>query len=273
MHETWTSPRLLIDGDIEAYKAAAAVQLNIEWEEGLTTVLANLDDARDIMDTSIREHRERLGVEEVVICLSDTRNFRKVAVWDGYKANRKDVVRPVLLADCVRHLRAAYPWARSPWLEADDVMAGFAHRHPDSVIVSIDKDMKSVACRLFNPNRPDDGAVTISDSFAYWNHMLQTLAGDSSDGYSGCPGIGPKKAEAALLAALAPGETPHRFKETTKGTLWKTVLSLFEARWKDTTIPFADAALRMARLAKIVTGPAPLGTGPNLWEPPAEPSS
>jgi len=67
---------------------------------------------------------------------------------------------------------------------------------------------------------------------AKW-HLIQTLAGDQTDGYSGVPGIGIKRAVAL-------------FEED--GYTWKTVVKAFED--KDLT---EDDALMNARLARILT--------------------
>jgi DNA polymerase-1 len=40
--------------------------------------------------------------------------------------------------------------------------------------------------------------MTISEAQADYYHMFQTLVGDTSDGYKGCPGVGKVKAEALL---------------------------------------------------------------------------
>ena len=46
--------------------------------------------------------------------------------------------------------------------------------------------------------RKDEGVFEVTQEQADYNHLLQTLTGDSVDGYSGCPGIGPKRAEKIL---------------------------------------------------------------------------
>ena len=67
---------------------------------------------------------------------------------------------------------------------------------------------------------------------AKW-HLIQSLAGDQTDGYGGVPGIGIKRAEAL-------------FKD--KGYTWKAVVEAFTE--KDLS---EEEALVNARLAKILT--------------------
>ena len=77
-----------------------------------------------------------------------------------------------------------------------------------------------------------EGVVTINKEDGDRWHLIQTMAGDQTDGYSGVPGIGIKKA-AALL-------DQH-------GATWETVLTAFAE--KDLS---EEVALKNARLAKIL---------------------
>merc|ERR1712138_289724 len=58
-------------------------------------------------------------------------------------------------------------------------------------IVSPDKDMKQIPGKLYNL---EDTTYITHEEGARW-HLIQTLAGDQTDGYSGVPGIGVKRAE------------------------------------------------------------------------------
>ena len=79
-------------------------------------------------------------------------------------------------------------------LEADDVMGIMATEptQEDRVLVSIDKDMRTIPCTLSN-----DGSTTtqIPQRLADYNFMLQVLTGDKVDGYDGIDGVGIKTAE------------------------------------------------------------------------------
>ena len=87
---------------------------------------------------------------------------------------------------------------------------------------------------------PEDGAK--------W-HLIQTLAGDNTDGYSGVPGIGIKRAEQIFKL---------------KGYTWKAVVETFEE--KDMTEK--DAKIN-AQLARILTTDdyAHEKKAPILWTP------
>ena len=77
-----------------------------------------------------------------------------------------------------------------PTLEADDAMGIYATLYPDNVICSPDKDMRQIPGKLY-----DLANITLitPEEGKRW-HYIQTLAGDQTDGYSGVPGIGVKRA-------------------------------------------------------------------------------
>jgi 5'-3' exonuclease len=134
------------------------------------------------------------------VCLSDaTHKYFRHIIYPQYKANRKGSARPVGLGHAIKYLEDNYKIARRPGLEADDVMgilAGSEHI-TDPVIVSIDKDMMTVPGRVLNPNKMNR-AQKVSERSADRMMFYQALVGDSTDGYPGAKGIGPKKAEKAL---------------------------------------------------------------------------
>jgi DNA polymerase-1 len=94
-------------------------------------------------------------------------------------------------------------WACSTWdsrstygLEADDVLgiAATSGEFNNFVLISPDKDMEQIPCRLYNLKEE----FTQTPEAAERKLWMQTLTGDSTDGYQGIPGIGPKKAEQIL---------------------------------------------------------------------------
>ena len=77
---------------------------------------------------------------------------------------------------------------------------GILATKPDNVgkciVVSNDKDLKTIPGELYRPT--SDERQTLTQEEADKNFLTQCLTGDSTDSYSGVPGIGPKKAEAIL---------------------------------------------------------------------------
>ena len=114
-------------------------------------------------------------------------------------------------------------------LEADDAMGIYATAHPGNIIVSPDKDMRQIPGKLYNLT---DTTTITAEEGAKW-HMIQTLAGDQTDGYSGVPGIGVKRAETLF---------------NKEGYSWSTIVKAFE----DKGLTENDALLN-ARLARILT--------------------
>jgi DNA polymerase-1 len=123
-----------------------------------------------------------------------------------------------------------WPSCRQATLEADDVM-GILGSTPDlkTVIVSDDKDMKTIPCRLYRPT--DDDLMDVSQEAADLNFYTQTLTGDSTDGYSGCPKVG------AVTAAKILGNRPD----------W----SLVENQFIKSGLT-REEAITQARLARIL---------------------
>ena len=126
-----------------------------------------------------------------------------------------------------------------PRLEADDVMGITAtdplHFHKP-IIVSIDKDLRSIPGRFFNLGKPDEGIQEISIEDADYWFMMQTLMGDATDGYPGCPKFGPATAAKALKGV------PKTIKD-----MWPVVVAAYEKAGFG-----EDYALLMARMARIL---------------------
>ena len=131
-------------------------------------------------------------------------------------------------------------------LEADDAMGIYATQHKGNIIVSPDKDMRQIPGKLYNLETTQD--ITAEEG-TQW-HYIQTLAGDQTDGYSGVPGIGVKRAETLF---------------NKEGYNWSTVVKAFEDKGLT-----EDDALLNARLARILTIDDYDTTRqePILWTPP-----
>lgn len=193
---------LLIDGDVLAYKCAAAVERPIKWDDGDTwTLHATESETFEAIESWLSFIMEKLEADKAVIALSDSYNFR-LDIYPLYKSNRNDKRKPLTLRPAREYLIEKHGAKLKPNLEGDDVL-GILATHPtlikgEKVIVSIDKDMKTIPGLLFNDGKPDDGIVEVNPSTAAHWHMMQTLMGDATDGYPGCPQVGPVKATKIL---------------------------------------------------------------------------
>lgn len=235
---------LLLDSDIIAYKFAASNQMTFDWDsDGDTVTHVNpIEDAMSEVNSYIEDLAELLEGKRLIVCLScsSADNWRKT-VLPTYKANRANVVHPVLLSAVKNKMREQYETAEYANLEADDVM-GILSTHPtlipgNKVIVSEDKDMKTIPGLLYNP-RSSLSVSYISEQEADYRHLYQTLVGDPTDFYKGCPGIGEVKAKKLLLTEDS--------KYLDVSTMWRNVVKAFEAKGLT-----EDDALVQARVARI----------------------
>jgi DNA polymerase-1 len=235
--------KLLIDGDIILYKAASSAEEVIDWGNDWWTLHGDMATARQIFDTEIQKLRERLGCSKVVIALSDPKaNWRK-SVLPTYKSNRKGNRKPVVFVPLREYSKEKYDCVSFPTLEADDVLGLLSDS--SCCIVSDDKDLKTIPGSLYIPHT--DELLEISDKEASRYHLVQTLTGDSTDGYGGCPGIGPVKADRVLE----------------EGT-WNEVVKAYERSGL-----CEEIALTQARVARILRGQEynQKTQEVNLWEP------
>lgn len=190
-------PTLLIDADYFFYRAASAAEEEHEYNSDLTFILGNFEEGKRIIKNELRLLRERFDTNDVLLAFTDTTNFRK-EIDPTYKGNR------VKRKPC-GYLRlknwgiASYKSLVKPGLEADDVLGILATNGSldNFVLVSPDKDLEQIPCRIYNlkaefTQTPEDAVRRLYE---------QTLTGDATDGYSGCRGVGPKKATQLLQKA------------------------------------------------------------------------
>jgi DNA polymerase-1 len=229
---------ILLDSDIVAFQFSSTAQQSFNFgDTGVCQSVEELSDVTPKVHDWITSLMEKLHADEIIVCLSvpSEEGWRK-QVLPSYKGNRKDLVRPILLQQVKDYLATEYPSYIRPTLEADDVM-GVLSTHPTivkgtKIIVSEDKDMKTIPGLLFNP-RKHNKPQYIPEPLADFYHMYQTLTGDTTDGYKGCPGMGPVKTERLL-------------NDTERSDWWSAVVSAFKAKGLT-----EEDALVQARVARI----------------------
>ena len=220
--------KLLIDADFIVYKSCAAAETEIDWSDDTILVTSNFNDAYSATTRELVKLRDQFGsFTPLILFFSDTKNFRK-KIMPEYKGHRNRK-KPCGYRRVINKLKTEFEVIIYPELEADDAMGIYATKNPGNVIVSPDKDMKQIPGTVYNL---DETFTITKEAGAKW-HLIQALAGDQTDGYSGVPGIGVKRAETL-------------FKK--EGYSWETVVKAFES--KDLT---EEDALVNARLAKILT--------------------
>ena len=188
--------RLLFDADIIAFKAAAATEQPINWGDGIWTLHGYEQDVIDHAMSYMQGVSDKLDTQDVLLFLTGANNWRK-DILPSYKSNRKDTRKPLMLPFIRQFMVDNLGATIVDTFEADDLLGIEATSTDDCIIVSEDKDLKTIPAMVYNPQK-DDAPVLIPEFTAAWNHMFQTLTGDSTDGYSGCPKVGPVAAKKIL---------------------------------------------------------------------------
>jgi DNA polymerase-1 len=244
--------KLLIDGDIIAYRAAAAAETPINWGDGLWTLHAHEDDVMRKVDEGMQRLIDgasaTMELEKVAVAISHTNNFRK-EIADYYKANRKDTRKPMLLKFAKDYMYDEYDGIMHDNLEADDVLGLYATGKEEWGIWSLDKDLLSIpGYHYFD----EAGMWTeIDDETADRWFYKQALTGDMVDNYPGCPRVGDKTADKILDGSGKPWDL--------------VVAAYYKAGLSE------EVALEQARLARILrNGEYDYTTGEvTLWNPPS----
>lgn len=241
--DTVRTSKLLIDGDLILYRCSSATEHAVQWDFENWVLSANIQESKDLVAAAIADIRTTIEADHVVVCLSDRQNFR-MDVDPNYKSKRKDTRKPIVYPELRKWVEETYDVVTMPRLEADDVLGILATTpgNEDSVIASEDKDLQTIPCKLWRQGELK--TVTKQQADYFW--MLQTLTGDPTDGYKGCPGIGEKKAEAILK------NPPY----------WSDVVNAYRKAGLT-----EDDALMNARLARILRHEDFNDGKIQLWEP------
>jgi DNA polymerase-1 len=184
---------------------------------------------KDIVETL--EHK--LDADESVICLSDGKNWRK-RLLPTYKFARRSQPKPVLFQEMRSRITKEYHFKMYPYLEADDV-CGILMTGPNNgekVTVSIDKDFYAIPGSFYNLLKDEEVSITWEEADRF--HMRQTLVGDATDGFAGCPTIGKVRAD-RLLEHVDPEDW------------WDAVVAAYKKHGLD-----EERALMIARVARTL---------------------
>ena len=234
---------LLIDGDILAMRSAS-----VNKEDGP----AAWDHCRETMVWGMQELSPDEPCRAIVALSCRTRRYFRHDVFPDYKAGRPPP--PPALAYVKDAIYSECPCVEWAGMEADDVLGVMATgMDPEGCIIwADDKDMGTLPNVRWTRTGTAEGITHITPEQADRAWMMQTLTGDSVDGYPGIPRVGPVKAARIL------GEA--------KGldAMWRSVVNAYEHRGLT-----ADDALISARLARILRhGDLDLSTlTPTLWRP------
>ncbi len=240
--------RIVIDAEPYLFEGACAGEVEHEFLPGVWMYFCNHNVAISYLEEIIAWARAQVPGAEPVLAFGVRDSFR-YEVWPDYKGDRRAQRRPAGLRKLYEGVKDSWPWIAHPKLEADDVV-GITALYGRDLILSKDKDMRT----LPGLHLTSEGVAQVSQLEADRNFFIQVLAGDATDGYPGCPGIGLKRA-ATLLEPC-----------TTNEAMWEVVLGAYKKAGLQ-----LDHALTMARCARILRpGEYDLEQEqPILWNPPA----
>ena len=248
--------KLLIDTELFLFRAAAASEYEAEWAPDEWTYLCRHGDAKATFQGTVGELMDMAPDHQPVMVFGGRASFR-YAIYPAYKSNRKGMRRPAgyrALTEWVKGTAKGRGWEvlSLPEVEGDDAL-GLASDFGD-IIASDDKDMLTIPGTLIRNGE----ILEITGDQADRNFFQQTLTGDTSDGYPGCPGIGAVKAERLLDRCRTPAE------------MWGACLQAFRKAEKSEAF-----ALQMARCARILRrGEYDYkAQAPMLWSPEGWPKS
>lgn len=223
---------LLIDADITCYSSASSAEEEIEWDADTWTLYGDLKKAKDSFKYYLDKYVEATKLSDFKLCFSSKTNFRK-DILPSYKGNRKGR-KPVGYGALKEWAKENYPYIEKDGLEADDCLGILATKFKGkAVILSMDKDLLTIPGKMYKMSQDGSGVWEETDEKqADYRFLIQALTGDSTDGYGGVPGVGPKKAEELLKK---------------HGAVWKTVEDAYLKAGMT-----KEEALQQARMARIL---------------------
>jgi len=236
-------PRCLIDADILAYECSFAGQFKDERTGEV--VMKDFDYVVDQLHQKIKEIKEEcMSDEEPLLFLTGDPvlarhlnrrpkwlepaeqvellpSFRyKEAVTKEYKGNRK-VDKPLHYHNTRAYMLSQFEVIVSNGLEADDELAMYLLNHPDTILCTVDKDLRQVPGRhyswsigqrhsipVYDVNEFGTMELVISEkskklsATGLMSFFAQVLMGDTVDNVQGIKGLGPVTAYEILSPCI-----------------------------------------------------------------------
>lgn len=219
---------VLIDGDILAFQVASAAEVPTEFADDIWVLWADAKLARKQCDDAIEAIMTMTDTTQYEIALTGGNNFR-YGISDSYKSNRRGKRKPMILSHLREYLTDRHNAQTVEKLEGDDLLGiWLTGEYKDTgVMYSADKDLRTVPGYHYADGLIEEVTPEAARKFFY----TQVLTGDATDGYKGCPGVGPVKAQRVLEEDCS----------------WEAVVSLYESKGLT-----EEDALVQARLAYIL---------------------
>ncbi len=230
----------LLDADVITYQAAASAQR--DYGDSIWT---DLSGAVEDAITQINKEIEQAGCDSCILIYSPKNgtNWRKL-VMPKYKMHRKATPKPICYNDLRVELEKRFDHVAIDWLEGDDVFHMLNRKIPNSVVVSIDKDMFTLP--EVDYLRPHTMAWSEWTSQAKADHfwLYQVLIGDTTDGYKGLKGCGPKTAEKLLkpFYKVSVNDEGEHYETFEFNEAWAAVIEAYRAKGQDNWLEQAQMA-------------------------------
>lgn len=168
--------RLLVDGDIVAYRNACVAGDEVDVMRKIDNVLVSM--------------LSKYETHDYKIFLSGKKkpNFRRV-INPQYKAHRDKLEKPYWLPFCLDYLEGAWEAEYVHGYEADDALGWY--QNSNSVICTIDKDLDMIPGHHYNFVKDTQYEIQAGEALQFF--YKQMLIGDTSDNIFGIKGLGPAK--------------------------------------------------------------------------------
>lgn len=241
--------KLLIDGDIILYRSTASAETEWNIEDDLWVLYSDLAQSKAVLHGYLIHLCANADIDDVVFAFSGKDNFRKT-IYPEYKANRANTRKPLAYSALKDWVSEEWPTIIIDGIEADDVLGLYAD---DYILVSEDKDLLTVPSTHFVDKTKEYKDIDLK--LANYNWLCQTLTGDTTDNYKGCPRVGLVTAQ-KLLNGI------NCAKDFNKA--WDVVVGAYEKAGLS-----EDDAILNAQMARILRkGDFDLVTKElNLWTP------
>lgn len=257
---------LLLDGDIFAFQAATLSEYEHWFDEDTVILQSDFAQAKRIAKDNMNKMKERLKADDIIFVYScPSKKYWRHDMLPTYKGKRTGRP-PIALKELKEWLAEEFESIFIENLEADDVMGilatnpDFAPEYDRKIIVSIDKDMQTIPAWIYNPDKDyQEWKQTEDAATRFW--LAQSIAGDTTDCYSGVTGIGWDRAmtfldepyitetyEHVFKSGKRKGEVEERKRKEPTDDFKSAYLSLFEAAGQ--TPQDAKANYNVARILR-----------------------
>lgn len=192
------SRTILIDADITLYQVAVTNEEPTRFHNGLWVLWADEAKTKKDFDEAIENIVTQTNADDYLLCLTSPTNFRK-DILPSYKGNRKETRKPMMLPFLREHVMKNHKYDMREGLEGDDLLGIYGtdpNAKDERVIFSADKDMKTLPAKHWDTDWALVREITEEDANRWW--LYQSLTGDTTDGYKGCPKVGPVAANKIL---------------------------------------------------------------------------